>query len=71
MSLSQSFKKHYPIAKDVNEDILNNILALEKNGYSAIEIVEKLNLPSALVNQCSEDIPELRQTIIVPVVNKR
>lgn len=68
--LSQAFKKHYPIVNGVNDDILHNIEKLEQLGHTYEEIVKELNLPYALVDQLSVDIPELKNYASLPNLHK-
>lgn len=66
MRMSQSYKKRYPIVNGVNDQILDNIVKMENLGHTNEEIVKELNLPYALVDQLSVDIPELKGLVSLP-----
>lgn len=66
MRMSQSYKKRYSIVNGVNDQILDNIVKMENLGHTNEEIVKELNLPYALVDQLSVDIPELKGLVSLP-----
>lgn len=63
ITLSQSFRKHFPVVKGVNDDILKAIEKKEKFGETPEQIIEELNLPNAMVEQFQQDIPSLKKSL--------
>lgn len=61
-TLSASFRKHFPIVKGVNDDILRKIVKMEKFDHTPEQIIEELCLPPAMVEQFREDIPTLKSS---------
>lgn len=69
-TLSDSFRKRFPIVKGMNDDILESIIKMEKIGHAPEQIVLELHLPSAMVEQLSKDIPNLNKNLPSEVVEK-